>query len=106
MICGIIVGGPGSTRVLLRGIGPSVPVAGKLQDPTLELVDSNGGRTLNDDWRSTQEADIIATIVPPTDDKESAIIATLTPGNYTAIMRGKNNTTGIGPVEAYNLTSN
>jgi hypothetical protein len=57
----------------------------------------------NDDWRNTQEADIIATTIPPSDHRESAILATLVPGNYTAIVRGKNNTTGIAIVEAYNL---
>jgi hypothetical protein len=52
---------------------------------------------------SSQEADIRATTIPPTNDLESALIATLPPGNYTAIVRGKNNTTGVGLVEVYNL---
>lgn len=74
-----------------------------LADPTLELHDSNGATISNDDWRETQESEIIATTIPPNKDQEPAILATLAPGNYTAVVRGKNNTTGIGLVEAYNL---
>ena len=70
----------------------------------LELHDQNGtGVISNDDWRSTQEAQIIATTIPPSNDRESAILATLVPGNYTAIVRGANNTIGLALVEAYNL---
>lgn len=57
----------------------------------------------NDDWRETQESEIIATTIPPNKNQEPAILATLVPGNYTAVVRGKNNTTGVGLVEAYNL---
>jgi hypothetical protein len=75
-----------------------------LPDPTLELHDGSGSLIFsNDDWRSDQEQAIIDTGVPPTDDRESAIVATLSPGNYTAIVRGKNNTTGVGLVEVYQL---
>jgi hypothetical protein len=56
-----------------------------------------------DNWRATPPAEIIATTIPPTDDRESAIVATLQPGNYTAIVRGQNNTTGGALVEVYNL---
>ena len=59
--------------------------------------------TSNDDWESDQKQQIIDTTVPPTDSRESAIVATLNPGNYTAIVRGKNNTTGVALVEAYVL---
>ena len=69
----------------------------------LELHDSNGASITNDNWRATQESEIIATTVPPTDDREAAIVATLPPGPYTAILWGANNTTGIALVEAYNL---
>lgn len=103
MIGGFIIGGDYPAKVLLRAIGPSLPIAGVLQDPTLELVDGNGARISNDNWRATQEAEIIATTVPPTNDKEAAIVATLVPGNYTAIVRGKDNTTGVAVVEGYNL---
>jgi hypothetical protein len=57
----------------------------------------------NDDWRSDHEQEIIDTTIPPTDNRESAIVATLNPGNYTAILRGKDNTTGVALVEAYVL---
>jgi hypothetical protein len=58
-----------------------------------------------DNWRATQQAEIIATTIPPPDDRESAIVATLQPGNYSAIVRGQNNTTGVALVEVYNLDS-
>ena len=58
---------------------------------------------MNNDWKDTQQAAIQATGLAPTDDLESAILATLNPGAYTAIVRGKNNTTGVGVVEAYQL---
>ncbi len=75
-----------------------------LADPTLELHNSDGTlMASNDNWRSDQEADIIATTIPPSKDKESAILATLAPGPYTAIVRGKDNTIGIALVEAYQL---
>jgi hypothetical protein len=57
----------------------------------------------NDNWRTSQQADIVATGIPPIDNRESAVVATLQPGNYTAIVRGTNNTTGIALVEVYNL---
>jgi hypothetical protein len=78
-------------------------VQGALTSTTLELHDANGGVINNEGWRSTQESEIIATTIPPNSDKDSAILATLTPGAYTAILRGGNNTTGIGLIEAYNL---
>ena len=57
----------------------------------------------NDNWKSTQEAAIRATTIPPTRDEEAAILASLPPGPYTAIVRGKNATTGVGLVEVYNV---
>jgi hypothetical protein len=107
MIGGFIVGGTQPANVLVRAIGPSLTafgVQGALQDTSLELHDQNGtGVISNDDWRSTQEAQIIATTIPPSNDRESAILATLVPGNYTAIVRGANNTIGLALIEAYNL---
>ena len=111
MIGGLIVGGgDGTAKVIVRALGPSVPVPGPLGDPTLELHDVNGATiATNDNWKiddqtgQSQEAAIRATTIPPTNDLESALIATLAPGNYTAIVRGKNNTTGIGLVEVYDL---
>jgi hypothetical protein len=112
MIGGFIIGPTtnASSNVVVRAIGPSVPLAGALQDPMLEVHDGNGATiTTNDNWKiadatgQSQEADIRASGVPPSDDRESAILAALAPGNYTAIVRGKNNTTGVGLVEAYSL---
>jgi autotransporter-associated beta strand protein len=104
MIGGLIVLGDNAQNVIVRAIGPSLPVAGALADPTLELRDGNGVLLqFNDNWRSDQETEIIATTVPPSDDAESAIVGTLSPGNYTAIVRGVNDTTGIALVEVYAL---
>jgi hypothetical protein len=75
-----------------------------LPDPTLELHDADGStRASNDNWKESQQSDIQATGIPPANNFESAILATLPPGNYTAIVRGKNNTTGVAVVEVYNL---
>jgi hypothetical protein len=104
LIGGLIVLGQNPLRVIVRAIGPSLPVPGALEDPTLELYDGNGALIAsNDNWRSDQEKEIIATSIPPSRDLESAIVRNLAPGNYTAIVRGVNNTTGIAVVEAYNL---
>lgn len=106
MIGGLIIGGSMPANVLVRGLGPSLTaqgVAGALQDPELTLVDGNGSALTNDDWRNTQEAEIAATGVPPSKNGESAIVATLVPGFYTAIIRGKDGTTGVALVEAFNL---
>lgn len=108
LIGGFIVGGKEATNVIARAIGPSLAannVTGVLLDPVLELYDATGAQIdSNDDWRSN-EAEIIATSIPPADDRESAIVTTLQPGAYTAIVRGKNGTTGIALVEIYNLDS-
>jgi hypothetical protein len=109
MIGGIIVGPPSfeNPRVLFRAIGPSLGqngVANSLQDPTLELFDANGSPLeTNDNWKDSQEASIVATTIAPSDDREAAIVTFLAPGNYTAIVRGKNDSTGVALVEAYNL---
>jgi hypothetical protein len=107
MIGGAIVTGSGPANVLLRAIGPSLATAGvpnALPDTTLELRDSNGVLiAANDNWRSDQEAAIIATTIPPSNDLESAILQTLSPGAYTAILRGSNNSIGVALVEAYQL---
>jgi hypothetical protein len=104
LIGGLIVTGSSPLKVLVRAIGPSLAFAGALADPTLELRDSNGALLMtNDDWRSTQPDEIIATTVPPTNDKEAALVASLQPAAYTAIVRGSNNSTGIAVVEVYAL---
>jgi hypothetical protein len=103
MIGGFIAGN-GVTRVLVRAIGPSLPVSGPLADPILELHDGNGATLqMNDNWKDTQQAEVQATTIPPKNELESALIRTIPPGNYTAIVRGKNNTTGIALVEVYAL---
>ena len=104
LIGGLIVLGEDALRVIVRAIGPSLPVSGALANPTLELHDGNGGLIVaNDNWRSDQESEIIATGIPPTNDLESAIVRNLDPGNYTAIVRGVDGTTGVALVEAYAL---
>ena len=103
LIAGFIITGNAPKKVLIRAIGPSLSLPGVLQDPTLELHDSNGVLGMNDNWRDSQEDEIIATTIPPPNDKEAAILASINPGNYTAIVGGKNNTTGIAVVEVYDL---
>ena len=107
LIGGFIITGTQSKKVIVRAIGPSLPVAGALANPTLELRDSSGGLIRsNDDWRiGGQEAEIVATTIPPSNDLESAVVETLPANNaaYTAIVRGANNGTGVGLVEAYDL---
>jgi len=106
-IGGFIIPGSVAKNVIVRAIGPSLAdsgVLGALADPTLELRDSSG--TLlqaNDNWKDTQEQAIRDTTLAPTNDLESAIVAPLQPGAYTAVVSGKNNTTGIGVVEVYDL---
>jgi hypothetical protein len=95
--------------VLIRGIGPSLTGVGPtLADPTLELHQGNTTLATNDNWKvdsngGSQQAAIEATTIPPKNDSESAILATLTPGTYTAILAGKNGGTGVGVVELYDL---
>jgi hypothetical protein len=109
MIGGFILGGNNSTRVVVRGIGPSLVqfgVSPVLTDPTLELHDSNGTLLIaNDDWQddATTASQLIALGLAPTDTKESGIIMSLAPGAFTAILAGKNGGTGIGLVEVYNV---
>ncbi|MEY2541007.1 MAG: hypothetical protein QOI22_609, partial [Verrucomicrobiota bacterium] len=116
MIGGIIVQGVDPINILVRATGPSLAQAGitnPLQDPTLELHDGNGTViATNDNWQTTQIGGLITSDLSteiqnsglaPSQAAESAIIATLQPGNYTAIVRGKNNTSGVGLIEAYQL---
>jgi len=104
MIAGVIVLGSDSQKVIVRALGPSIALPAHLLDPTLELHDSNGALiTSNDNWRTDQAAEIIATGLPPPNDAESALIRSLPPAPYTAIVRGANGTTGIALVEVYAL---
>ena len=104
LIGGLIVLGQNPLRIIVRAIGPSLPLSGALANPTLELHNGSGALIAsNDDWRSDQETEIIATGIPPSNDLESAIVGNLQPGNYTAIVRGLNGMTGVALVEAYGL---
>ena len=104
LIGGLIVVGQSAADVIVRAIGPSLSVPGAMANPTLELRDANGGvLAFNDNWRTTQQAAIIATGVPPTHDAESAIATSFSPGSYTAVVRGANGTTGVAVVEVYQL---
>jgi hypothetical protein len=106
-IGGFIITGSAPKRVLLRAIGPSLThfgIVDVLADPVLELHGPGGFVTIiNDNWRDTQPIEIQGTGIPPTNDFESAIVATLAPGAYTAIVRGKNQTSGVALVEVYDL---
>jgi hypothetical protein len=107
-IGGFIVTGTDSKQVVVRGLGPTLTqfgVSGVLADPTLDLHDSTSSIATNDNWKDTQQAAIQATGLAPPNDLESAILITLQPGNYTAILAGKNNTMGVGLVEVYDITT-
>ncbi|MFN2621414.1 MAG: plastocyanin/azurin family copper-binding protein [Chthoniobacterales bacterium] len=107
LIAGVIVVGQTSQKVIVRAIGPSLSVTGKMADPTLELRDSNGGLLeANDNWGdSPNKQAIVDSTIAPSNPLESAIVRTLPANNaaYTAIVRGTNNTTGIAVVEVYQL---
>jgi len=109
LIGGFIVGGNGMVngKVLIRAAGPSLTaqgVSGALQDPILRLFDSHGTVLLsNNNWKDTQQAEIQATGLAPTDDRESAILASLPAGAFTAIVTGVSNTTGIARVDVFNV---
>jgi hypothetical protein len=118
MIGGFVVQGPQSKRVIIRGIGPELAappynIPNFLANPMLEVHDRAGALIAsNDNWQHTiiggiittsQVHDITNSGYAPTDPMESAIIAELAPGNYTAIVRGANNTVGVVLVEVYDL---
>ena len=107
MIGGFIVGTPDSPKVIVRALGPSLAASGVtnvLADPTLELHDGNGALIAsNDNWADTQQTEIEATGLAPPDPREAAIVWTVTPGNYTAIVTGKAGTIGVGLVEVYKI---
>ena len=115
MIAGFIVHGSSPKTVLIRSLGPSLTQFGVpdvLANPQLELHDANSLIARNDDWQTTQIGGIITndqvaeiqnSQLAPSNSAESAIIATLQPGTYTAIVRGVNNTTGNALVEVYSL---
>jgi hypothetical protein len=115
LIGGFIIQGPAPKTIVLRAIGPTLTdfgIAGALADPTLELFQGNTSLARNDTWRTTQiggiitsnqSIDLLATTIPPSKDAESAMVVTLDPGSYTAVVRGANNTTGVAVVEGYDI---
>lgn len=110
MIAGLIAGGTGggSTTVAIRGLGPALASSGItkfLADPTLELRSADGTVVQsNDQWSSSARFDEIrATGLAPENSSEAMILHDVSPGNYTAILRGASNGTGIGLLEVYNL---
>jgi hypothetical protein len=104
---GGFISGNGVVRVIVRGLGPTLSqfgVPNVLADPMLELRDANGALIAsNDNWIDTQQAEIQASGFAPPNNAESVIIATRLPGNTTAIISGKNSTTGNALVEVYML---
>lgn len=108
MIGGLIIQGSSAKKVIVRALGPSLGAGGiadALANPSLELRDGTGNLIAsNDNWGSSaQAAEIVASGVPPSDPLESAIVANLAPGTYTAIVRGADNGTGVGLVEVFDL---
>ena len=104
LIAGFIITGTQPKKIIVRGLGPLLPVSENLSDPTLELHDSSGALVAaNDNWRDAQEEGLKATTIPPNNDYESAIVKSLNPGAYTAVLAGKGVTTGVGLVEVYDL---
>ena len=110
MIGGLIIGGGGggNGKVVVRAIGPTLGnfgITGALQDPTLELHDGNGVLLVfNNDWQEDPSAaEVQAVNLAPNDPRESAVLRSLPPGAYTAIVRGNGGTTGVGLVEVYNI---
>jgi hypothetical protein len=108
MIGGFIIGGEiGCSKVIVRALGPSLAalgVSGSLADPALELHDANGALvTANDNWEETQALDLQATGLAPGDPHESAALGWLTPGAYTAVVRGNTGQNGVGLIEVYCL---
>ena len=106
MIGGFIVTGNVPKRVMVRAIGPSLAGAGvtdALADPTMTLLAAGNPIASNDNWEQSQRPEIRGTGIPPSDEREAAIIATLSPGSYTAIVEGKDGASGVGLVEVYDL---
>src|SRR6185437_12016599 len=106
-IAGFIVTGHAPKKVIVRAIGPSLQsygIASALANPGLELRDAAGQLVArNDNWRDTQESDILATGIAPADPLESAIVTTLPPGSYTAVVQGADGGEGVAVAEVYDL---
>jgi hypothetical protein len=110
LIAGFIVDGSEAKKVIVRGIGPSLtsnggPFPGRLEDPTIDLYGPNADLIAsNDNWREGNAAEVQQSGIPPANDAEAAIVATLDPGAYTAIVRGKGDSSGVGLAEAYDIS--
>jgi PKD repeat protein len=103
LIGGFIIRGSEQKKVILRGIGPSLNIPGKLDDPVIQLFNSaNVNIGGNDDWKTDQQ-NVQDSGLAPTNDRESALVITLDPGAYTVVMRGKNNSSGIGVVDIFDI---
>ena len=109
LIGGFIISGTEPKKVIVRGIGPSLqvngaPVAGRLEDPVIELYQQGNSDPIatNDNWRDN-EAEVAPTGLQPSSDFEAAIVRTLSPGAYTAIVRGQNKSSGIALAEVYEV---
>jgi hypothetical protein len=107
MIGGLITQGGTAKRVIIRALGPSLvsSITGALEDPVLELRDGSGNLlAVNDDWGTSSQVDeILSSTIPPVNPLESAIVATLGAGNYTAIVRGVDGKSGVALVEVFDL---
>jgi hypothetical protein len=103
LIGGFIIIGTEQKKVILRGIGPSLNIPGKLEDPVIQLF-NNAGVNIggNDDWKTDQQ-NVEATGLAPSDDHESALVITLDPGQYTVVLRGKNDSNGVGVVDMFDI---
>jgi hypothetical protein len=107
MIAGFTTVGGATSRLLIRGLGPSLAafgIASPLPDPYLTVNDANGVIATNDNWKSDQQSGINSTGLPPTNDLEAAYLGNFAPGAYTAILRDANNATGVGVIEVYKLS--
>jgi streptogramin lyase len=108
-IAGFIISGSSPKQILIRGLGASLSnfgIVNPLQDPGLDLHDSTGHTiATNDDWQTATNANQIPVDFRPADSHEPAILATLQPGSFTAILRGKNGGTGVSLIEMYDLST-
>jgi hypothetical protein len=107
LIAGFIIEGSEDKRIIIRGIGPSLAVFGvpdTLQDPTLELYSGGSLISANDNWSESSNAgEIVTSGLAPSSPAEAALLLSVAPGTYSAVLRGKAGSTGIGLVEAYDL---
>ena len=110
LIGGFIISGKDPKKVVVRGMGPSLAQAGvtsPLADPTLELHASDGSTVAsNNDWRDSQETELMTSGLAPQNDREAALVTTLAPGTYTVVIREKNGLSGTGVVEVYDISGN